>query len=98
MQIQENGFQYPAPGSPQEWYELGVVLRRREMFGEAVIRAVQERQAAQFLLIAAAVELRNVVDPGVMGGVLLRFGGVELDGSIRARLEALRRNLASAIV
>ena len=36
MQIQENGFQYPAPGSPQEWYELGVVLRRREMFGEAV--------------------------------------------------------------
>ena len=30
MQIQENGFQYPAPGSPQEWYELGVVLRRRE--------------------------------------------------------------------
>ena len=28
--------QYPTPGSPQEWYELGVVLRRREMFGEAV--------------------------------------------------------------
>ena len=36
MQIQENGFQYPAPGSPQEWYELGVVLRRGEMLGGAV--------------------------------------------------------------
>ncbi len=50
------------------------------------------------VLTGKTVMLRNVVDPGVMGGVLLRFGGVELDGSIRARLEALRRNLASAIV
>lgn len=47
MQIQENGFQYPAPGSPQEWYELGVVLRRREMFGEAVNAFREAEQLAE---------------------------------------------------
>lgn len=44
------------------------------------------------------VVLTNTVDPKVVGGVQLRLGGVQLDGSIRSRLEDLRRSLAGVIV
>ena len=44
------------------------------------------------------VKLTNVVDARVLGGVTLRFAGVQLDGSLRARLEALRQSLAAATV
>ena len=33
MNIEKNDM---TPGSPYEWYELGVSLRRKELFGEAV--------------------------------------------------------------
>lgn len=44
------------------------------------------------------VVLTNTVDQQVLGGVTLRFGGVQLDGSIQSRLDDLRRSLAGAIV
>ena len=44
------------------------------------------------------VVLTNKVDPQVLGGVTLRFGGVQLDGSLQSRLEDLRRSLAGEIV
>lgn len=40
------------------------------------------------------VELRRRVDPGLMGGLLLRMEGRVFDGSVRARLRALREQLA----
>lgn len=58
-------------------------------------RALTEKLHA---LTGKTVVLCNAVDPGVMGGVLLRFGCVELDGSLRARLEALHRDLTGATV
>jgi F-type H+-transporting ATPase subunit delta len=45
--------------------------------------------------IAGKVELRASVDPALLGGVVVRTGGVTYDGSVRARLAALRRRLAS---
>ncbi len=40
------------------------------------------------------VELRTGVDPRLLGGVLLRMDGRVYDGSVRARLSALRERLA----
>jgi F-type H+-transporting ATPase subunit delta len=40
------------------------------------------------------VDLRRSVDPALMGGVLLRMEGRVYDGSVRARLRALRERLA----
>src|SRR4051812_18258869 len=40
------------------------------------------------------VELRRRVDPRLMGGLLLRMEGRVYDGSVRARLRALRERLA----
>lgn len=44
------------------------------------------------------VELENQIDPDLIGGIRLRYGGVQLDDTIQARLETLRKSLADAIV
>lgn len=42
-----------------------------------------------------AVELRTRVDPALVGGLLVRVGGITYDGTVRTRLAALRRRLAA---
>ena len=42
------------------------------------------------------VELTSEVDPGILGGVVLRVGNSILDASIRNRLELLRKQVAKA--
>jgi F-type H+-transporting ATPase subunit delta len=44
------------------------------------------------------VELENRVDPTLIGGIRLRYGGVQLDDTIRSRLDTLRRSLGDAII
>lgn len=44
------------------------------------------------------VELENSIDPALIGGIRLRYEGVQLDDSIQNRLETLRRSLAQTIV
>lgn len=43
-------------------------------------------------------DLTEEVDPGIVGGLVLRVGGVVLDASVRERLAELRRTLANAPV
>ena len=42
------------------------------------------------------VELRSVVDPDVLGGLVLRVGNKVLDASVRNRLDKLRKSVAAA--
>ncbi len=44
------------------------------------------------------VVLTNKIDPELIGGALLRYSGVQIDGSIKSRLEELRRSLSETIV
>ncbi len=44
------------------------------------------------------VLLENRVDPSLIGGVLLQYDGHELDGSVRERLDSLRRNLSGIVL
>lgn len=44
------------------------------------------------------VLLTNATDPDLIGGISLRYGGVQLDDSIRTRLDDLRRRLSDTIV
>lgn len=44
------------------------------------------------------IELTNCIDPSVLGGVTLRYAGVQIDDSIKTRLETLRRSLTETIV
>ncbi len=45
---------------------------------------------------ARKVQLSTEVDPGIIGGIVVRVGNSILDASIRTRLEQLRRQVASA--
>ena len=44
------------------------------------------------------VILTNRIDENLIGGITLRYGGVQLDDSIRSRLDKLRRSLSDTIV
>ena len=43
--------------------------------------------------LGRAVEVRNVVDPSVVGGIVARVGDTVIDGSIARRLQSLRQTL-----
>ena len=45
--------------------------------------------------VGKRVELASQVDPAVLGGVLVRMGGRNYDGTVRAQLDTLRRRLAA---
>lgn len=53
------------------------------------LAAALERQ------VGRPVEIKTVVDPSVVGGVVARIGDTVIDGSIRRRLESLRQALQS---
>jgi len=59
--------------------------------GEDEARGVS---AAVSRVTGRQVELKRRVDPSLMGGLLLRMEGRIYDGSVRARLRALRERLA----
>ena len=59
--------------------------------GEDEARSVS---AAASRVTGRQVELERRVDPSLMGGLLLRMEGRIYDGSVRARLRALRARLA----
>ena len=46
----------------------------------------------------ATVELTESVNPDVVGGLVLHVGEVVIDGSVRHRIEELRRDLTGAPV
>jgi F-type H+-transporting ATPase subunit delta len=41
------------------------------------------------------VHLNLVLDPQVIGGMIIRIGGEQIDGSVASRLTEARRRLAS---
>ncbi|HZO08226.1 MAG TPA: ATP synthase F1 subunit delta [Myxococcota bacterium] len=67
-----------------------------------VISAVPLAAAQQKALVEAlagqadSVELTSEVEPGLVGGLVIRMAGRTYDGSVRTRLAALRRRLAAS--
>lgn len=62
---------------------------------ERQTEALKSRLAA---LTGKTVIIKNTVDPGILGGMKLRYSGVQLDGSVKTRLDKLERQLSSIIV
>lgn len=64
---------------------------------------MQERQKTALCrkleaITGKTVVLTNRTDERLIGGITLRYGGVQLDDSIRARLDSLHRKLNDTIV
>jgi len=58
---------------------------------ETIVKSLQERIGAQ---VDREIEVSRVVDPDILGGIVLRVGNVIMDASIRTRLEQLRKQVA----
>lgn len=44
------------------------------------------------------IRIKNLVDPSLLGGVLLKIEGKIIDGSIRSQLETIERNIKTGIL
>ncbi len=60
---------------------------------EATVASIGERIGEQ---TGRRVELTSRVDPGILGGIVLRVGNSILDASIKQRLDQLRKHVAQA--
>ncbi len=63
--------------------------------GEAEIAALQERLVA---MTGSRIELRQMTDPSLLGGLQVRLGDRLIDGSVRGRLERLRSDFSNFAV
>ncbi len=77
----------------QQGVELADVTTAIEI-GDAEQALVAERIARQ---LGKRVELRTNVDPGIIGGVIVRVGDQLFDASVRGKLEALRKRLVGTV-
>ena len=88
------------PDIARAYHEL--LNRARGIATAQVTTAVPLDDAARVQLAARLsryvgqrVEMQTTVDPSIIGGVVARVGDTLLDGSVRGRLEALRRRLVA---
>jgi F-type H+-transporting ATPase subunit delta len=58
---------------------------------DRIVERIQQKTGSE-------VALTESVDPGVVGGLVLRVGGLVVDGSVRHRIEELRQAMRSAPV
>ena len=77
-----------------EWNAKRGMVLAEAVTAEGLTPAQQER-LSQALAAASGrgVELTTAVDPRVLGGVRVTMGGRIYDGTVRGRLESLRRHL-----
>jgi len=79
------------------------VIRERQGITEAQISSAAELNAAQKKEMSSAlerltgkrVEAKFSLEPGLLGGAVVRVGDTVYDGSLRSRLNELRARLAS---
>ena len=75
------------------------ILRAKAVTAVAMSEAQTQRLSEKLAaLTGKTVVLTNVCDPSVIGGVSLHMDGTRLDGSVRAKLEAFRKQLSDLTI
>jgi F-type H+-transporting ATPase subunit delta len=72
---------------------LPVEVTSAVQLDESVVRDIGDRIGTQ---TGNKIELTSVVDPNILGGIVLRVGDFILDASIRNRLSQLRKQVGRA--
>ena len=42
--------------------------------------------------------IKNTVDPTILGGVKIRYSGIQLDGSVKTRLDKFEEGLKNTVI
>ena len=69
--------------------ELTTAYELSDNEADSIVKQIEEAAGRR-------VEAERTVDPELIGGVVLKVGTLEVDSSVRGRLERLRRELAGA--
>jgi F-type H+-transporting ATPase subunit delta len=69
--------------------ELTTAFELSDGEANAIIKQIEDASGQR-------VEAERTVDPDLIGGLVLKVGSLEVDSSVRGRLERLRRELAGA--
>jgi F-type H+-transporting ATPase subunit delta len=78
----------------EAWNAARGVVTARAVTAAPLTQAQQERLSAALSAAAGvAVELEAAVDPSLLGGVRVTMAGRIYDGTVRGRLQGLRRHL-----
>jgi len=72
---------------------LPVTITSAVELDDKVVKKVQKEIEEQ---TGRRTELTTEVDPDVLGGLAMRVGNLVMDGTVRARLDRLRREVATA--
>ena len=48
--------------------------------------------------LSCKVIIKNTVDESILGGLILRYNSLQLDGSVKTRLERIERDLKTVVV
>jgi F-type H+-transporting ATPase subunit delta len=72
---------------------LPVTVTSAVELDEGLVKEIGQRIEDQ---TGRRVELSSNVDPDVLGGLMVRVGNMVLDGTVRNRLERLRKQVAKA--
>ena len=62
---------------------------------ECQLAAIAEKLGA---MLGKRAVITNTVDPSILGGMKLRYGAYQLDGSIKTRLEKFEKTLKNTII
>lgn len=71
-----------------------VTVVSTEPVSEALKADIRRKMAE---ITGKSVVLKEETDPSLIGGVVLKYGSRSFDGSVRARLEALRKEIGGVI-
>lgn len=58
-------------------------------------KAIKEKLSSS---LGKTIVISNVVDPSILGGVKLRYSGVQLDGSVKTRLDKFEDALKNTVI
>ena len=63
--------------------------------------SAQQEEAIKAKLSAVlnkTIVIKNIVDPSILGGMKLRYSGVQLDGSVKTRLDKFEDALKNTVI
>ena len=59
------------------------------------VQALKEKLAR---ITGKTIILKNTVDPSILGGLKLRYSGIQLDGSVKTRLDKFSEGLKNTVI
>ena len=103
MILAEKHLSYLLPKIYDEYsslYDESRGIERVEVISAVPLSESQSKSLVSRLekLCEKTVKLHCTVDPSVLGGMKVRYSGIQLDGTVKARLDSFRESLKNIVI